>query len=272
MDETVAAAAESIKKAHKGAFPETVLVLGSGLGRFGEHVKAETIVPYGDIQGFPVSTVPGHEGRLLIGEAGGAPVAVMQGRLHVYEGHPVQEIATPVRTFRALGAKTLIVTNAAGSLREKMGPGSLMVIEDHINMAGRNPLIGPNDEAVGPRFPDMSEVYDADLRAKLRAAGEAEGIALASGVYLYTAGPSFETPAEIRMFAKFGADAVGMSTVPEAIVAVHCGMRVVGLSLITNHAAGIAEHPITHKETLEEGEKAYAKMSRLMLRFLAELG
>ena len=272
MDQAVASAIESISKAHGAAFPQTVLILGSGLGRFGEQVKAQTVLAYDAIAGFPVSTVPGHQGRLLIGEAGGAPLAVMQGRLHVYEGHPIQNIAVPIRAFRALGAKTLIVTNAAGSLRENMGPGSLMIIEDHINFSGRNPLIGPNDDETGPRFPDMSTVYDEALRAQIRAAGEAEGVSLDAGVYLYTTGPSFETPAEIRMFARLGADAVGMSTVPEAIVARHCGLRVVGLSLITNHAAGIAEHPITHKETLEEGEKAYAKMSRLMLRFLATLG
>ncbi len=271
MDEAVASAVASIRKVHGSAFPETVLILGSGLGRFGEHVKAETILPYDTIEGFPVSTVAGHQGRLLIGEAGGAPLACMQGRLHVYEGHPIQEIAVPIRTFRALGVKRLIVTNAAGSLRKNMGPGSLMVIEDHINLSGCNPLIGPNDDETGPRFPDMSTVYDVELRTRLRAAGEAEDVKLDAGVYLYTTGPSFETPAEIRMFAKLGADAVGMSTVPEAIVAVHCGMRVVGLSLITNHAAGIAVHPITHTETLEEGEKAYEKMSRLMLRFLTTL-
>lgn len=271
MDHAVASAVDSIRRAHGAAFPATALILGSGLGRFGEHVKADAILPYDRIAGFPVSTVAGHHGRLLIGEAGGAPLACMQGRLHLYEGHPVQDIAVPIRAFRLLGVKNLIVTNAAGGLRKDLGPGSLMIIEDHINFSGRNPLIGPNDDAVGPRFLDMSEVYDAGLRAQLRAAGEAEGVRLDAGVYLYTTGPSFETPAEIRMFARLGADAVGMSTVPEAIVAKHCGMRVVGLSLIVNHAAGIGDRPISHAETLEEGEKARAKMSRLMLRFLAAL-
>ncbi len=268
MQNAIKAAADAIRKKHEGAFPKTILVLGSGLGGFGERIETKTTIPYGDIPGFPISTVPGHSGQLLIGEAAGAPIACMQGRLHVYEGHPIQQVALPIRTYRALGAEVLVVTNAAGSLREEMGPGSLMVIDDHINHSGRNPLIGANDEEIGPRFPDMSEVYSGELREKLFAAGKAEGIDLERGVYLYTTGPSFETPAEIRMFAKWGADAVGMSTVPEATAAVHCGMRVAGMSLITNHAAGIAAHKITHDETLAVGAQSFDKMSRLMLRFL----
>ena len=271
MNEAINNAANAIKQRHKGAFPKTVIILGSGLGGFGEHIKTETAIPYKDIPGFPVSTVTGHAGQLLIGEAGGVGIACMQGRLHIYEGHPIQNVALPIRTYRALGAETLIVTNAAGSLRKNMGPGSLMVIDDHINLSGRNPLIGPNDDEIGPRFPDMSAVYDKALREKLAAAGNAEQIALEHGVYLYTTGPSFETPAEIRMFAGLGADAVGMSTVPEAIAAVHAGMRVAGVSLVTNHAAGIADHPITHDETLAIGAQSFEKMSRLMLRFLASL-
>jgi len=272
MKDAIARAAEAIKTAHEGEFPKTVLVLGSGLGAFGEKIKAEAKISYQDIPGFPRSTVSGHAGRLLIGEAAGARVACMQGRLHVYEGHPVSDIALPARTYRALGAERLIVTNAAGSLNPEMGPGSLMLISDHINYSARNPLIGPNDEAIGPRFPDMSAVYNAALRKKLKEAGEAENLPLFEGVYLYTSGPSFETPAEIRMFAGFGADAVGMSTVPEAIAAVHCGLDVAGLSLITNHAAGIAAHPITHDETLAIGAQSFEKMSRLMLRFLSLMG
>ncbi len=272
MLDAINAAADAIRKKHNGSFPKTVLILGSGLGGFGERIETQTAIPYGEIPGFPVSTVSGHSGQLLIGKAAGVPVACMQGRLHVYEGHPIQQVALPIRTYRKLGAETLIVTNAAGSLKQEMGPGSLMVIDDHINYSGRNPLIGENDEAIGPRFPDMSEVYDRDLREQLFAAGKEEDIALSRGVYLYTTGPSFETPAEIRMFAKWGADAVGMSTVPEAIAAVHAGMRVAGVSLITNHAAGIAAHKITHDETLAEGAKAFDKMSRLMLRFLNSIG
>jgi len=268
MLDAINTAAKAIREQHAGAFPKTVLILGSGLGGFGEKIETETVIPYGDIPGFPISTVTGHSGQLLIGKAGGVPIACMQGRLHVYEGHPIQQVALPIRTYRTLGAETLIVTNAAGSLRQDMGPGSLMIIDDHINYSGRNPLIGPNDENVGPRFPDMSEVYNASLREKLQQAGQAENIDLARGVYLYTTGPSFETPAEIKMFAKWGADAVGMSTAPEAISAVHAGMKVVGVSLITNHAAGIATHKITHDETLAVGAQAFDKMSRLMLRFL----
>lgn len=272
MKDAVARAADAIRAAHSGEFPKTVIILGSGLGGFGEKIETEAAISYKDIPGFPQSTVSGHAGQLLIGKAAGARLACMQGRLHVYEGHPISDIALPVRTYRALGAETLIVTNAAGSLKQSMGPGSLMVISDHINYSGRNPLIGPNDDSVGPRFPDMSAVYSDRLRKKLKEAGEAEQTELFEGVYLYTTGPSFETPAEIRMFAGFGADAVGMSTVPEAITAVHCGMEVVGLSLITNHAAGIAAHPITHDETLAIGAQSFEKMSRLMLRFLPLVG
>lgn len=268
MNDAISAAAKAIKDRLGADFPKTVLILGSGLGRFGEHVEMDVAIAYKDIPGFPASTVSGHSGQLLIGKAAGVPVACMQGRLHVYEGHPIEEIVLPVRTFRALGAETLIVTNAAGSLKKEMGPGAIMIIDDHINFSGRNPLIGPNDDAIGPRFPDMSAVYSLRLRTKLAAAGEAEGVALANGVYLYTTGPSFETPAEIRMFARLGADAVGMSTAPEAITAIHAGMEVVGLSLITNHAAGIASHPITHDETLAIGAQSFERMSRLLLRFL----
>lgn len=271
MRQEIENAARAIREAHSGEFPKTVLVLGSGLGGFGEKIETASSISYEDIPGFPKSTVSGHAGKLLIGSAGGAQVACMQGRLHVYEGHPVSDIALPIRAYRALGAERLILTNAAGSLKKEMGPGALMVISDHINMSGRNPLIGANDETIGPRFPDMSAVYSARLRKKLKAAGAAVDTELAEGVYLYTTGPSFETPAEIRMFANLGADAVGMSTAPEAIAAVHCGLEVIGLSLITNHAAGIADHPITHDETLAIGAQSFEKMSRLMLRFLSTL-
>ncbi len=268
MHEEIAAAAKAIEQRHGGAIPKIGLILGTGLGGFGELIRAKTVIDYKDIPGFPVSTVAGHKGRLLIGDAAGVPVACMQGRLHVYEGHPVQRIALPIRTYRALGAKTLIVTNAAGGLNRNFAPGSLMAIADHINYSGVNPLVGPNDDEVGPRFPDMSEAYDPQLRKRLADAARQEGIDLASGVYLFTTGPSFETPAEIAMFAAMGADAVGMSTVPETIAANHAGMRVVGLSLITNLAAGISTTPITHAETLAVGAQSAAKMSRLLMRFL----
>ena len=272
MRELIAAAAKAVTGRHGADFPATVLILGTGLGGFGDLIRVRTAIDYGDIPGFPVPTVPGHRGRLLIGEAAGVPLACMQGRLHAYEGHPVQKIALPVRTFRALGAKTLIATNAAGGINPGLVPGSLMAIADHINYSGLNPLIGPNDDGIGPRFPDMSAAYDPRLRAGLAEAARLEGIALSSGVYLYTTGPSFETPAEISMFAAMGADAVGMSTVPEAIAANHAGLRVVGLSLITNLAAGISTAPITHAETLAVGAQSADKMSRLLLRFLPMIG
>lgn len=268
MNDAIAAAARAIQQRHGADFPKITLILGTGLGGFGKQIRIRTSISYKEIPGFPASTVVGHEGRLLIGEAGGVAVACMQGRLHVYEGHAEQQIAVPIRTFRALGAETLIVTNAAGSLSRNLVPGSLMIIEDHINFSGCNPLVGPNDEAIGPRFPDMTEAYDPALRQKLRAAAEAEGIKIASGVYLFTRGPSFETPAEVRMFGAMGADAVGMSTAPEVIAARHAGMRVVGLSLITNLAAGISSLPMSHDETLAVGAQSAEKMSRLLLRFL----
>ncbi len=271
MIETISTAARAIKQRLGSPFPKIVLILGTGLGGFGELIEAETIISYKDIPGFPASTVSGHKGRLLIGKAAGVPVACMQGRLHVYEGFPIQQIAFPIRTYRALGAETLVVTNAAGSVNTKIGAGTLMVINDHINFSGLNPLVGPNDEAIGPRFPDMSAAYDAQLRKKLANAARLENVELASGVYLFTTGPSFETPAEIRMFERMGADAVGMSTVPEAIAANHAGMRVVGLSLITNLAAGIADQPITHEETLAAGAQSSDSLSRLLLRFLPSI-
>lgn len=252
-------------------FPRTALILGSGLGRFGEAMQVATAIDYGDIPGYPVSTVPGHSGRLLIGSAAGLPLVCMQGRMHLYEGYEARRLALPIRALRLLGVETLIVTNAAGSLRPEMGPGSLVAIEDHINLTGQNPLAGPNDDRFGERFFDMSTAWDPDLRAALHAAAAAEDIALESGVYLQTMGPNFETPAEVRMIARLGADAVGMSTVPECLVARHAGMRVLGLSLITNLAAGIADHPLTHTETMEEGEKAYAKLERLFLRLLGDM-
>ncbi len=262
---------EAIRRQHVGSFPSTALILGSGLGRFGEHLKIDTIIPYEDVQGFPVSTVVGHHGRLLIGRAGRLPLICMQGRMHLYEGYPAQELAIPIRTLFRLGVDTLIITNAAGGLRKDLLPGTLMVLEDHINMTGQNPLIGPNDEDVGPRFFDMSEAYDPDLRARLTRAAKVAGIDISSGVYLQASGPNFETPAEVRMFARYGADAVGMSTVPECLVARHCGMRVAGVSVITNLAAGLSGHALSHQETIDEAEKAYEKMSALLLGLFDEL-
>lgn len=264
-------AVAAIKQHHQGPFPRTALVLGSGLGRFGETMEIETVVDYGDIPDFPVSTVPGHSGRFLIGKASGLPLICMQGRMHLYEGYPASKLAIAIRTLRLLGVDTLILTNAAGSMHEDMGPGSLMLIEDHINFSGQNPLVGPNDQRFGDRFFDMSSAYNSELREGLTKAAQSLGIDLHKGVYVQTMGPNFETPAEVRMFKHMGADAVGMSTVPECLVAHHAGMRVAGLSVITNLAAGIAKHALSHEETISEGNKATATTERLLNRFFADL-
>jgi inosine/guanosine/xanthosine phosphorylase family protein len=268
IDDLAGPASEAIAARHGGAFPKVALVLGSGLGGFGDTMKIDAAIPYGEIRGFPVSTVQGHAGRLLIGTAGGAPVVCMQGRTHLYEGHAPTSLAVSIRALRRLGVETLVLTNAAGGLRPDLTPGSLMAIEDHINLSGFNPLIGPNNEAVGPRFVDMTDAYDPGLRAILDEAAAAQGVELKRGVYLQVAGPNFETPAEIRAFRVLGADAVGMSTVPETLVARHCGMKVAAVSLITNLAAGIADHPLSHAETLAESAKAFDPMSRLITDFL----
>lgn len=262
-------AADAISARLKGAFPKIVLVLGSGLGPYADTLQDAIAIPYGDIPGFPMSTVAGHSGRLVIGKAGGLPVACMQGRMHLYEGHEAASLALPVRTFKRLGAETLLLTNAAGSLDRDMGPGSIMIVEDHINLTTRNPLIGPNDESIGPRFFDMSEAYDPALRADLKAAADAAGVPVRSGVYVQVLGPNFETPAEIRAFRILGGDAVGMSTVPETLVARHCGLKVAALSLITNLGAGLAGHALSHEETIEEAGKAAQSVTRLLDAFFA---
>jgi inosine/guanosine/xanthosine phosphorylase family protein len=257
-------------RAHFGSgLPETVLVLGSGIGRFAENLEGAKSLSYAEIPGFAASTVAGHAGRLMVGHVGGRKLAIMAGRIHVYEGHPPQAIATLVRILKAAGAGRLLLTNASGGLHPDMEAGTLMIVTDHINFSGINPLIGPNDEAVGPRFPDLTDAYDPQMRVQLRKAADAAGLAVKEGVYLYCTGPNFETPAEIRMFGKLGAQVVGMSTVPETIAARHCGLRIAAVSLVTNLAAGLSAHPLTHEETLEEARKAYGKMEKLLLGFLA---
>jgi inosine/guanosine/xanthosine phosphorylase family protein len=250
-----------------GGFPKTAIVLGSGLGGFAEALDGATTMPYAEIPGFSRSTVQGHSGNLIVGKAG-VPVAVLQGRIHAYEGLGSQAIATPIRILKRLGVETLILTNAAGGLKPELTPGTLMLITDHINFSGFNPLTGPNDDSIGPRFPDMSAAYDPQLRAQLAAAAKAAGVPLQSGIYLFALGPNFETPAEVRMFAAFGADAVGMSTVPECLVARHCGLRVAGISIITNLATGIASQPLTHAETLAGAALAAQALERLLCTFL----
>lgn len=261
-------AAATIRQQLNGFTPEVLLVLGSGLGTVAEQIQQPIIIPYGDLAGFPRSTVVGHAGRLVIGQFNGVAVACMQGRHHAYEGHPPAQIAIPIRALKTLGCHTVLLTNAAGSLHENMPPGSLMMITDHINGSGINPLIGPNDDDLGPRFFDMTEGYHPQLQQYLQDAAKAANIELFKGVYYMVSGPNFETPAEIQAFARLGGDAVGMSTVPESLVANHCGMRVAAVSLITNLAAGIAKHKLDHEETLEAGQQAAHKMAQLIYQVL----
>lgn len=249
-------------------FPKTAIVLGSGLGRFAAALSGATTVPFGDIPGFSKSTVVGHSGNLIAGEMEGQRIAVMQGRIHAYEGHSGAAIATPIRILKRLGVERLILTNAAGGLKHEMAPGSIVIIEDHINFSQFNPLIGPNDDSFGPRFPDMTEPYDRNLRAALERAAQETGVAVKKGVYLFALGPNFETAAEVRMYGKLGADIVGMSTVPECLVARHCGIMVAGLSIVTNHATGISKEPLTHLETLATAERAGVDVERLLRAFL----
>ena len=267
-------AAAEVLRAHAGAarFPRVAVVLGSGLGGVADAVSDPVVVQYEALPGFPRPTVEGHAGRVVMGALGGVPVAVLQGRAHVYEGGDPETIRTPVRALRAAGAEILVLTNAAGSLRPEVGPGSLMAISDHINLSGTNVLIGPNDPAVGPRFPALREAYDPVLRAELHSVAASLGIGLTEGVYLAVSGPSFETAAEIRAFRTLGADAVGMSTVHETVLARHCGLRVLAISAITNLAEGLSEVELSHEQTLRDGERAGIDLTNLLLGFLERLG
>jgi homotetrameric cytidine deaminase len=251
--------------------PRVGLILGSGLGGIAEALEDATAIDYSDLPGFPRSSIEGHAGRLVLGRLAGVAVACLQGRAHLYEGLPATAVAILPRTLKALGCETLILSNAAGALKPELTPGSVVLIEDHINLLGQNPLVGPNDAAVGPRFPDMSDVYDRALGARLREVAGRLGIDLPGGVYLATLGPSFETPAEIRAFRALGADLVGMSTVPEAISARHCGLKVLGLSIVTNLAAGLAEQPLSHAGIVAQAAGAAATVQRLLTGLLEEL-
>ena len=248
--------------------PHVGVVLGSGLGAVAEAVEDAAAIPYEDLPGFPRPTVEGHAGRVVLGWIGDVRVAVLQGRAHLYEGGDPDTVRTPIRSLRAAGAETLVLTNAAGSLRPEVGPGRLMAITDHINMTGANLLVGPNELSFGPRFPSMRDAYDPKLLHELRVAALAVGLPLAEGVYLAVTGPSFETPAEIRAFRSLGAHAVGMSTVQETIVARHCGLRVAAISAITNLAEGMSDEPLSHEQTLRDGERAAADLTRLLLNFI----
>jgi xanthosine phosphorylase len=250
--------------------PRLGLVLGSGLGGLADAVEDAVAIPYAELPGFPVGSVTGHAGRLVLGTLAGTPVVVLQGRAHLYEGIPASDLAIPVRTVRALGAEALVLTNAAGSLNAEVGPGELMALTDHINLMGANPLAGPNDDELGPRFVPLGDAYDAGLLAALRTAADAEGVPLNEGVYLAVSGPSFETPAEIRAFRVLGADAVGMSTVPEVIVARHAGLRVAAVSAITNLAEGLGDEVLSHEHTLRNAATAARSLERVLIRFLQE--
>ncbi len=265
------AAAEVIRAKAPGFHPQVALVLGTGIGALAEAIEDPTIIDYGELPGFPRSAVEGHAGRLVLGNLSGVSVACMQGRAHLYEGHPAANLALPIRALRLAGCETLVLTNAAGSLKAEFLPGSLMMLSDHINMTGANPLIGANDERFGPRFPDMIEAYDRALRRRFADAATALGITLHEGVYLALLGPNFETPAEIRAFRTLGADAVGMSTVPECLVARHCGMRVAAISTLTNLAAGMTDEELSHEQSLAVGAEATKDLGRLLPAFLASL-
>lgn len=265
-----AACAEFVKE-RTSLRPRLGFVLGSGLGGFAQELTEAVRLPYDQIPGFYATTVPGHAGELVIGLCEGVPVVVMAGRFHAYEGHPMESVTFPVRALKALGVETLVLTNSAGGINADFEVGDLMVIEDHINFTGRNPLVGPNLDEYGPRFPDMSHAYRPALRQLLHQVAQDEGFSLRRGVYVSVLGPSYETPAEIRMFRAMGADAVGMSTVPEAIVANHAGMQVVGISCISNMAAGMLDEPLSHDDVKEAALKAGDRFVRLLRSFTARL-
>lgn len=270
LDQRVAEAVAAVH-ASAPAVPRVALILGSGLGALAAEVENPIVVPYTDIPHFPVSTAPGHAGRLVVGTVEGTPVAIMAGRVHLYEGYTAEEVAFPVRVLYRLGARVVVITNAAGGINPEFRPGTLMLIEDHINLTGRNPLIGPNQPEMGPRFPDMSAAYSPRLRRIAMAAGERVGEDLKLGVYLGLQGPSYETPAEIRMFRMIGADAVGMSTVIEVIAANHVRMEVLGISCITNMAAGMLPVSLTEQEVLDTAERVSSQFKALLRGIVAAL-
>lgn len=251
-----------------GPEPEIGMILGSGLGFLGDEVDNPIFIEYSEIPGFPVSTVKGHKGRFVIGTFMGRQVIIMQGRFHYYEGWEMKEIIMPVRLMKLIGVKKLIVTNAAGGINFDFAPGDLMIIEDHINFLGINALRGKNIDEFGTRFPDMSFGYSEDIRGKIENAAAAADVDIKKGVYSMVSGPSFETPAEIKMLRALGADAVGMSTVPEVVAANHCGIEVAGISLITNMAAGILKQVLTHEEVMETAEMAKDKFAELIRKLL----
>ncbi len=250
--------------------PDLGIVLGSGLGGLADDLEEPVAMPFAELPGWPVATAPGHAGRLLLGRLAGVPVALLQGRLHVYEGNDPGLVVQPVLLFRRVGARAVVLTNAAGGVNPDYRPGTLMLIADHLNLTGRTPLLGRNADAIGARFQDLVDAWSPRLRAQLRAAAEAEGVVLEEGVYAGLLGPQYETPAEIRMLRTFGADAVGMSTVLECIAARWAGLDVCGVSLITNAGAGYTGQPLTHEEVLAAAAEAGPRLTRVIRRFVAE--
>jgi len=266
-----AEAATRVIRSRTTAQAGVALVLGSGLGGFADEFENPAHIPYQEIPGFVASTAQGHAGKLVIGNVEGLPVIAMQGRVHYYEGYTLEEVTFPIRVFKLLGIKNLILTNAAGGIDVQLSQGALMVISDHLNLMGVNPLRGANDDSFGPRFPDMTEVYSRTLQELVVDEAKELGVTVRRGIYAALAGPSYETPAEIHMLRSFEADAVGMSTVPEAIVARQMGINILGISCITNMAAGISEQPINHEEVMETGELVRATFTQLLRRVITRI-
>lgn len=252
--------------------PKVAIVLGSGLGDYAENIRVECELPYGEIDGFPVSTVPGHAGRFIFGYIDEIPVVCMKGRVHFYEGYPISDVVLPVRLMRLMGAEILFLTNAAGGVNTSFHAGDLMLIRDHISVFAPNPLIGANIDELGVRFPDMSTVYDGELQQLIRKTAAENGIFLQEGVYTQLTGPSFESPAEIRLLRTLGCDAVGMSTVVEAIAANHMGMKICGISCICNLAAGMTANPLTHEEVQEAADRAAPNFKKLVTESVKRVG
>ena len=265
-------ALEGVVRARTSLRPILGIVLGSGLGGLADALEDMTAIPFADLPGWPAASAPGHKGQLLLGELEGVPVVCLQGRLHIYEGNSERLVVEPVLLMGRLGASAILLSNAAGGVKVSYPPGTLMLIADHLNLTGRNPLIGPNDEAIGPRFPDLVDAWSPRLNGLMRRAAADEGIGLEEGVYAGLLGPTYETPAEVRMLRTLGADAVGMSTVLEAIAARWAGLEIVGLSLVTNPAAGVTGDPLSHEEVLEAAAEAGPRFTALVRRFVRLYG